>query len=176
MIVDVPVRWQDLDALGHVSHAVYLTYFEEQRDQWLFDRVGLRGHDYVVVSVQVDYDKPIDVEDGPVRVSSTVERLGRSSITLAGELRSARGVVCARSLTSIVLWDAIQRCSRGLTIEECAALAADLRPALRPAPPTVGDPVTAVKADHQGVKRVHPAERPSSLHRTGRQVDSDEDR
>ena len=28
----VHVRWRDTDALGHVNHAVFLTYLEEARD------------------------------------------------------------------------------------------------------------------------------------------------
>ena len=28
----VTVRWRDTDALGHVDHAVFLTYLEEGRD------------------------------------------------------------------------------------------------------------------------------------------------
>lgn len=31
----VQVRWQDLDGLGHVNHAVVLTYLEEGRDAFL---------------------------------------------------------------------------------------------------------------------------------------------
>lgn len=29
-----PVRWGDMDALGHVNNAVYLTYFDEARIEW----------------------------------------------------------------------------------------------------------------------------------------------
>jgi acyl-CoA thioester hydrolase len=122
MQLDVPVRWQDLDALGHVGHAVYLTYFEEQRDRWLFERVGLGGRDYVVASAKVDYEAPLALEDGPVCVSSHVERLGRSSITLDGEVRSVQGRVCARSRTAIVIWDRTRQRSRPLTPKEREAL------------------------------------------------------
>ncbi|MFE2998739.1 acyl-CoA thioesterase [Nocardia sp. NPDC059246] len=125
MDVDVPVRWQDLDALGHVGHAVYLTYFEEQRDRWLHRRAGLGGRDYVVASAQVDYDSPIALEDGPVTVSSRIERMGASSLILVGELRSARGHVCARSRTAIVMWDPVRHRSRPLTARERAAFDAD---------------------------------------------------
>ena len=27
----IPIRWGDMDAMGHVNHAVYLTYFEQAR-------------------------------------------------------------------------------------------------------------------------------------------------
>jgi len=31
----IPVRWGDLDALGHVNNTVYLRYFESLRVDWL---------------------------------------------------------------------------------------------------------------------------------------------
>src|SRR6266581_272012 len=31
----IEVRWRDMDAFGHVNNAVYLTYLEEVRDEWL---------------------------------------------------------------------------------------------------------------------------------------------
>jgi acyl-CoA thioester hydrolase len=126
MDLDVAVRWQDLDALGHVGHAVYLTYFEEQRDRWLFERLGLNGNDYVVASTQVEYESPIALGDGPVCVSGSLERLGKSSLAFAAELRAADGRVCARSQTSIVLWDRSLAESRPLTDEERAALLGDV--------------------------------------------------
>jgi acyl-CoA thioester hydrolase len=133
MDLAVPVRWQDLDALGHVNHAVYLTYFEEHRDRWLSERLGLCGRDYVVASAHVDYEAPVTLKDGPVTVSGHIERSGQSSLTFVGVLRSAVGHVCARSRTSIVLWDARRGESRALTAHERAMLdvaaAADQVPA-----------------------------------------------
>ena len=31
----IEVRWRDVDNYGHVNNAVYLTYLEEVRDEWL---------------------------------------------------------------------------------------------------------------------------------------------
>ena len=31
----IPVRWGDLDAMGHVNNTVYMRYFESLRVQWL---------------------------------------------------------------------------------------------------------------------------------------------
>ena len=35
----IPVRWGDMDAMGHVNNTVYFRYFEVARLDWLF-RVG----------------------------------------------------------------------------------------------------------------------------------------
>ena len=36
----VDVRWRDVDALGHVNHAVFLTYLEEGRDAFYQPTLG----------------------------------------------------------------------------------------------------------------------------------------
>ena len=36
----VDVRWRDVDALGHVNHAVFLTYLEEARDAFYICALG----------------------------------------------------------------------------------------------------------------------------------------
>ena len=37
----IPVRWGDMDALGHVNNAVYFRYIEQARVNWL-DSFGLK--------------------------------------------------------------------------------------------------------------------------------------
>ena len=32
--VEIPIRWRDVDAYGHVNNAVFLTYLEEARIGW----------------------------------------------------------------------------------------------------------------------------------------------
>ena len=41
----VEIRWSDVDAFGHVNNAVYATYLEECRDEWLDAAIG--GEDAV---------------------------------------------------------------------------------------------------------------------------------
>src|ERR1039457_386426 len=49
----VDVRWRDVDALGHVNHAVFLTYLEEARDAFFMKSLGSDPL-YVVVRIEVD--------------------------------------------------------------------------------------------------------------------------
>ncbi len=35
VVLEITVRFRDLDAMGHVNNAVYLTYFEEARVEYL---------------------------------------------------------------------------------------------------------------------------------------------
>jgi acyl-CoA thioester hydrolase len=39
----IEIRWRDLDAYNHVNNAVYLTYLEEARDEWLERALGREG-------------------------------------------------------------------------------------------------------------------------------------
>src|SRR5262249_11355194 len=49
----VDVRWRDVDALGHVNHAVFLTYLEEGRDAFYTRMLG-SDPIYVVARLEVD--------------------------------------------------------------------------------------------------------------------------
>ncbi|MDB5909191.1 MAG: acyl-CoA thioesterase [Massilia sp.] len=35
----MPIRWGDMDAMGHVNNTVYFRYFEQARISW-FDEIG----------------------------------------------------------------------------------------------------------------------------------------
>src|SRR5919109_1126866 len=80
----VEVRFRDLDALGHVNNAVYLTYLESARIAWWLKvtrRSGLSALDMMLARVEVDYRSPVrfgDALDVGVRCAS----LGRSSFVL----------------------------------------------------------------------------------------------
>ena len=119
---EVPVRWQDLDALGHVNHAVFLSYFEEQRDWWLGELLALGGNDYVVARIEIDYATPVSLSDGPMIVSARCDQIGKSSITISAVMRTQKGELCASSRTVIVLWDDETGRSRPLSATERAVL------------------------------------------------------
>ena len=54
----IEVRFRDLDALGHVNNAVYLTYFEIARlHYWkkLFGSEAFSRHGFVVVRAECNY-------------------------------------------------------------------------------------------------------------------------
>lgn len=39
--IDIPIRWGDMDSMGHVNNTVYFRYLEEARIQW-FEAAGFR--------------------------------------------------------------------------------------------------------------------------------------
>jgi acyl-CoA thioester hydrolase len=87
------VRWDDLDAMGHVNNATYLTYIQETRFLWL------SNVEMVVARAEVDFLEPIYVGGRFVDVTLWVESIGNSSFVLAYEVLGDNGVVHARVKT-----------------------------------------------------------------------------
>ena len=84
------VRFRDVDSLGHVNHAAYLTYVEEARTQYSRDVMGLRVPDdlrWVVATQRCDYLAPLAFSD-LVDVGWRLTGLGRSSAKFEFELAS----------------------------------------------------------------------------------------
>jgi acyl-CoA thioester hydrolase len=101
----VPVRWRDTDALGHVNHAVFLTYLEEGRDA--FYAQALDGMpDYVVVRIEIDLRAEVRHGDRQVTVRIQAERLGTTSLTTRETILARSGEVVAEARVVTVRWDA----------------------------------------------------------------------
>jgi acyl-CoA thioester hydrolase len=122
----IPVRWRDLDPLGHVNSAVYITFFETGRDIWLREVLGesFGPEEYVVARIEVDYRA--EVPQGTAYVQSTheVESVGRSSVILNERLADPGEVTVAEARTVLVLWDPDGHRSRPVTESEREALGA----------------------------------------------------
>ena len=88
-----PVRWGDMDALGHVNNTVYFRYMEQARIEWLHalarEGVGfLSGAGPVIVNASCTFMVPI-VYPGDVEVRMYLAEPGRSSIGSHYELDCA---------------------------------------------------------------------------------------
>ena len=120
----IEIRWRDVDAYEHVNNAVYATYLEECRDEWLAQ--ALQGTadewDYVLARVAIDFRRELRLEDEWVAVSCRVERIGNSSVTLREEIRTTDGSLAAESEAVLVARDRSTGGSRPLAQAERAAL------------------------------------------------------
>ena len=116
------VRWDDIDALGHVNNAKYLTYAQEARFHWSFYQFYERNEtpyfiDMVVARAEADFVLPIYEGGTFVDVHIWVESVGNSSFVLNYEI-SLKGVLHAR-LKSVQVAIALDtKKSRPLTDEE----------------------------------------------------------
>jgi acyl-CoA thioester hydrolase len=104
----VDVRWRDTDALGHVNHAVFLTYLEEGRDAFYAQVLGSEPH-YVVVRIEVDLRAEVFRDDRHLTVQVAVERLGTTSLTTREKIINAAREVVADARVVTVRWDPVSR-------------------------------------------------------------------
>ena len=94
------VRWDDLDAMGHVNNAKYLTLAQEARFEWSFMQHHSKGEipglmEMVVAKAEVDFYKPINLGGIFVDVELWVEKIGNSSFVMVYEIRNGEEL-CAR--------------------------------------------------------------------------------
>ena len=120
----IEIRWRDVDAYQHVNNAVYATYLEECRDEWLSRALdgGSDEWDFVLARVAIDFRRELRLEDESVVVSCRLEQNGTSSLTLREEIRAEEGWLAAESEAVLVARDREAGRSRPLTVSERAAL------------------------------------------------------
>ena len=116
------VRWDDIDALGHVNNAKYLTFAQEARFHWSFYQFYERNEtpyliDMVVARAEVDFVVPIYEGGIFVDVQIAVESVGTSSFVLNYEI-SSNGVLHARLKSVQVAISMETKKSRPLTDTE----------------------------------------------------------
>ena len=79
-----PIRWGDMDALGHVNNTVYFRYMEQARIEWLY-ALARDGHGYaagsgpVIVNASCTFIEPL-LYPGDVDVRMYLGGLGRTSV------------------------------------------------------------------------------------------------
>jgi acyl-CoA thioester hydrolase len=118
----VSLRWRDLDALGHVNHAVFLTYLEEGRDAFYVQALG-RDPEYVVARVEIDLRAEVRYSDRQLLVRIEVERVGTTSLTTREQVLTPAGQTAAEAKVVTVLWDAGARKPKAIAADERARLA-----------------------------------------------------
>ncbi len=102
-VFPVEVRFRDLDALGHVNNAVYLTYLESARIAWwlhLTGRSSLGDMDMILARVEIDYRSPVGYGES-LEVGVRCASFSRSSLVVEAaiwERTTARAVAEARKV------------------------------------------------------------------------------
>ena len=80
--MQIPIRWGDMDAMGHVNNTVYFRFMEQARISW-FDEMGCRpnpaGEGPVIVNAACTFARQFEYP-GTVLARHYVGALGRSSI------------------------------------------------------------------------------------------------
>ncbi len=106
--VTMPLRWGDMDQVGHVNNIQYFEYIQEARLVLLRQlRTGLQlptGQGFVLASTQCDFVREL-VWPGEIAITQQLVKLGRSSFTISNTLyrTDAPDAICARGL-SVIVW------------------------------------------------------------------------
>jgi acyl-CoA thioester hydrolase len=122
----LPLRWRDLDTLGHLTHSVYHDFLAEGRVAALTSAGAAGVTHFVLARVELNHRHEVRHRDGFVEVEVSITRVGRSSVTVSHELRLPDGTVSADGSSVLVGWDPAQRRSRELGPEERTQLSAAL--------------------------------------------------
>ena len=117
------VRWDDIDAFGHVNNAKYLTYIQEARFQWSFYQYAAKNEkptlvEMVVAKAEIDYLVPIYEGGKFYDVNLWVESIGNSSFVMGYEVVGDNGVVHAKVKSVQVAVSMETKKSRPLTDAE----------------------------------------------------------
>ena len=112
---EIPIRFRDLDALGHVNNAVFFTLIEQGRIAYFQNVIGKR-HNWNTFGVliahnSIDYFAPIHLED-KVICGISVPAIGQKSIEVVFELykqnEEGKQTLCAKGKNVLVCHDHVK--------------------------------------------------------------------
>jgi acyl-CoA thioester hydrolase len=113
--VNVPLRWSDMDAYGHVNNVQFLRLLEDARiigfEQWFGQDRSVLSEGILVARHEIEYLAPLLFRVPPIVVEMWATRIGGAGFDLAYEVRDGRtatdggDIVYARAETTLVLYD-----------------------------------------------------------------------
>lgn len=100
--LDLQIRFNDIDQMGHVNNAVIMEFFDLGKDHFFRAR-GLPPEEgdftVMVVHYEVDFRSQIHKSD-PIAVETEVERIGNKSLTVLQRIvEQGTGRLCAECRT-----------------------------------------------------------------------------
>ena len=102
------MRFRDIDGMGHVNNAVYLSYVELARTQFYMQvakKRSLEEIDFILAHVDIDFDSQA-VWGDQIQVAVWPSKIGSSSFTLSYEISETKsGRVFARAKSVLVTYD-----------------------------------------------------------------------
>lgn len=104
--VTIPVRWSDQDVNQHVNNAMYFTYFEQTRIEWLKRQPAVtraNGEGIVVAKASCDYLKPIPYPE-TLEIRMYAGRVGRASFTTLYEIFGADRTAKYAEGEAVLVW------------------------------------------------------------------------
>lgn len=98
--IPIQLRFGDTDKLGHINNAVYASYAEVGRMEFLRS-LGVDSPSLILARLAIDFRRQVVLGD-ECSITTSVVRVGNSSIVLAQTL-SANGEVAA-DFEAVIVW------------------------------------------------------------------------
>ena len=81
----ISIRFRDLDPLNHVNNAIFSTYYEEARIEFIQEVNKLadqlkNGFSFVLANIEIEFVRPVEYPNNII-IGSGIKSLGNSSIT-----------------------------------------------------------------------------------------------
>jgi acyl-CoA thioester hydrolase len=106
--VPVEVRFNDIDGMGHVNNALFLTYLEHCRMRFFTEEAGSkseRDFPFILAHAAIDYRAPLKIGHSPI-VKMWTSRIGGKSWDFDYEIKDKKtAVVYATAKTVQVAYD-----------------------------------------------------------------------
>jgi acyl-CoA thioester hydrolase len=106
---DFPIRWGDMDAMGHVNNVMYFRYFEQIRMEWYgqsgFVPLPPESQGIVIVDNHAEYLKPVTYPMH-IKVQMFGHSPGRSSF-ISSYLLTVDDVLFTRGSAKVVWVDTV---------------------------------------------------------------------
>jgi len=103
----IPIRWGDMDAMGHVNNTVYFRYMEQARIEWLealgYGVAVTLDESPVIVNASCTFIVPFTYP-GTVEVRTFAGKPGRSSLPTWHELYKVGEEVLYAEGASKIVW------------------------------------------------------------------------
>ena len=102
--IELDVRWADMDCIGHVNNATFLTYVETARIK-LIEKLGFPDVPIIMASIKIDYVSQLKYPS-TMEIGQKISRLGNSSFDiLTGIYNKGSGKLITISTTTLVCYD-----------------------------------------------------------------------
>jgi len=104
--INVQIRWNDLDILGHVNNGVYQSYLDIAKvnyfDNTLAGVVNWKESGVVLARITIDYINPVFLEES-IAVQSKVVRIGNKSFEMVQQIvNTVTGELKAKAVSVLV--------------------------------------------------------------------------
>ncbi len=85
-ITQIPIRFADMDIMGHLNNAKYLTYMETARIKYFNDVIGDKinwsENGFILARAVVDFKAPVYLTDEEIIVYTKCSKIGNKSFDL----------------------------------------------------------------------------------------------